>query len=326
MKRTIRHILITGSIILMSGFLVNAMSVKKDKKNIYEQAEELRSGETTTLEDTEDSPLKESFFNNYKVYAIDLPEKLDFAGERVPIEDPDVYERLDREFLVNTYWQSNGLLYIKRANKYFPIIEPILKRNNIPDDFKYLALIESGLTNAVSPAGASGFWQFMKSAAKEYGLEVGDQVDERYHLEKATQAACDYLNAAKRSTGSWTMAAAAYNAGVAGMNRQANLQETNNYYDLWLNNETSRYVFRILAVKEIMKNPKKYGFVFDKRHLYNELPTYNVMIDSSITNLISFAKQYNITYKDLKIYNPWLRDRKLENKDGKTYYIKIPKK
>ena len=326
MKRTIRHILITGSIILMSGFLVNAMSVKKDKKNIYEQAEELRSGETTTLEDTEDSPLKESFFNNYKVYAIDLPEKLDFAGERVPIEEPDVYERLDREFLVNTYWQSNGLLYIKRANKYFPIIEPILKRNNIPDDFKYLALIESGLTNAVSPAGASGFWQFMKSAAKEYGLEVGDQVDERYHLEKATQAACDYLNAAKRSTGSWTMAAAAYNAGVAGMNRQANLQETNNYYDLWLNNETSRYVFRILAVKEIMKNPKKYGFIFDKRHLYNELPTYSVMIDSSITNLISFAKQYNITYKDLKIYNPWLRDRKLENKDGKTYYIKIPKK
>ena len=326
MKRTIRHILITGSIILMSGFLVNAMSVKKDEKNIYEQAEELRSGETTTLEDTEDSPLKESFFNNYKVYAIDLPEKLDFAGERVPIEDPDVYERLDREFLVNTYWQSNGLLYIKRANKYFPIIEPILKRNNIPDDFKYLALIESGLTNAVSPAGASGFWQFMKSAAKEYGLEVGDQVDERYHLEKATQAACDYLNAAKRSTGSWTMAAAAYNAGVAGMNKQANLQETNNYYDLWLNNETSRYVFRILAVKEIMKNPKKYGFVFDKRHLYNELPTYSVMIDSSITNLISFAKQYNITYKDLKVYNPWLRDRKLENKDGKTYYIKIPKK
>ena len=326
MKRTIRHILITGSIILMSGFLVNAMSVKKDEKNIYEQAEELRSGKTTTLEDTEDSPLKESFFNNYKVYAIDLPEKLDFAGERVPIEDPDVYERLDREFLVNTYWQSNGMLYIKRANKYFPIIEPILKRNNIPDDFKYLALIESGLTNAVSPAGASGFWQFMKSAAKEYGLEVGDQVDERYHLEKATQAACDYLNAAKRSTGSWTMAAAAYNAGVAGMNRQANLQETNNYYDLWLNNETSRYVFRILAVKEIMKNPKKYGFIFDKRHLYNELPTYSVMIDSSITNLISFAKQYNITYKDLKIYNPWLRDRKLENKDGKTYYIKIPKK
>jgi membrane-bound lytic murein transglycosylase len=310
----------------MSGFLVNAMSVKKDEKNIYEQAEELRSGETTTLEDTEDSPLKESFFNNYKVYAIDLPEKLDFAGERVPIEDPDVYERLDREFLVNTYWQSNGLLYIKRANKYFPIIEPILKRNNIPDDFKYLALIESGLTNAVSPAGASGFWQFMKSAAKEYGLEVGDQVDERYHLEKATQAACDYLNAAKRSTGSWTMAAAAYNAGVTGMNRQANLQETNNYYDLWLNNETSRYVFRILAVKEIMKNPKKYGFIFDKKHLYNELPTYSVMIDSSITNLISFAKQYNITYKDLKIYNPWLRDRKLENKDGKTYYIKIPKK
>ena len=270
--------------------------------------------------------MSEETFSSYKVYAIDLPENLDFAGERVPIEDPDVYERLDREFLVNTYWQSNGLLLLKRANKYFPIIEPILKRNNIPDDFKYLAIIESGLTNAVSPSGASGFWQFMKAAAQEYGLEVTDQVDERYHIEKATQAACDYFKKAKRSTGSWTMAAAAYNAGIAGMNKQTSFQQTNNYYDLWLNTETSRYVFRILAVKEIMKHPKKYGFIFEKKHLYNELPTYNVMVDSTIENLTDFAKTYNITYKDLKIYNPWLRDRKLDNKEGKTYYIKILKK
>ena len=323
MKPSIQHLLIGGGVILTSGFLVNAMSVKKEERNIYEQAE---AEVATTSPDSEVSPMSEETFTSYKVYAIDLPENLDFAGERVPIEDPDVYERLDREFLVNTYWQSNGLLLLKRANKYFPIIEPILKRNNIPDDFKYLAIIESGLTNAVSPSGASGFWQFMKAAAQEYGLEVTDQVDERYHIEKATQAACDYFKKAKRSTGSWTMAAAAYNAGIAGMNKQTFFQQTNNYYDLWLNTETSRYVFRILAVKEIMKHPKKYGFIFEKKHLYNELPTYNVMVDSTIENLTDFAKTYNITYKDLKIYNPWLRDRKLDNKEGKTYYIKIPKK
>jgi lytic transglycosylase catalytic len=321
MKKT-NHILVSGGILLLSGFLVNAMSVKKEERNIYEQAEvEVNENPFATEEIPHEISLSE-----YKVYAIDLPEKLDFAGERVPIEDPDVYERLDREFLVNTYWQSNGLLILKRANKYFPIIEPILKQNNIPDDFKYLAIIESGLTNAVSPSGASGFWQFMKSAAQEYGLEISDQVDERYHIEKATQAACDYLNRAKRSTGSWTMAAAAYNAGMAGMNRQATFQQTNNYYDLWLNTETSRYVFRILAIKEIMKHPKKYGFIFDKKHLYNELPTFSVMVNTPIENLTDFAKSYNITYKDLKIYNPWLRDRRLDNKEGKTYYIKIPKK
>ena len=323
MKPSIQHLLIGGGVILTSGFLVNAMSVKKEERNIYEQVE---AEVATTSPYSEVSPMSEETFSSYKVYAIDLPENLDFAGERVPIEDPDVYERLDREFLVNTYWQSNGLLLLKRANKYFPIIEPILKRNNIPDDFKYLAIIESGLTNAVSPSGASGFWQFMKAAAQEYGLEVTDQVDERYHIEKATQAACDYFKKAKRSTGSWTMAAAAYNAGIAGMNKQTFFQQTNNYYDLWLNTETSRYVFRILAVKEIMKHPKKYGFIFEKKHLYNELPTYNVMVDSTIENLTDFAKTYNITYKDLKIYNPWLRDRKLDNKEGKTYYIKIPKK
>ena len=189
-----------------------------------------------------------------------------------------------------------------------------------------MAVIESGLTNAVSPSGASGFWQLMKPAAQEYGLEVTDQVDERYHIEKATQAACDYLNKAKRSTGSWTMAAAAYNAGISGMNKQTSFQETNNYYDLWLSSETSRYVFRILALKEIMKHPKKYGFIFEKKHLYNELPTYNVMIDSTIENLTQFAKSQNITYKDLKLYNPWLRDKRLDNIDGKAYYIRIPKK
>nr|WP_314290346.1 lytic transglycosylase domain-containing protein [uncultured Capnocytophaga sp.] len=323
MRKTIQYIIISGGVILLSGFLVNAMSVKKEENNIYEKVE-AEVAENTLA--TEHHQKEGNFFDNYRVYAIDIPEKLDFAGENVPINDPDVYERLDREFLVNTYWQSNGLLLLKRANKYFPIIEPILKRNNIPDDFKYLALIESGLTNAVSPSGASGFWQFMKAAAQEYGLEVNEQVDERYHIEKSTQAACDYLNKAKRSTGSWTMAAAAYNAGVSGMKKQAEFQQTDNYYELWLNNETYRYVFRILAVKEIMKHPRKYGFIFEKKHLYNELPTYNVMVDTPIENLTDFAKSHNVSYKELKIYNPWLRDKKLDNKDSKVYYIRIPKK
>ena len=323
MRKTIQYIIISGGGILLSGFLVNAMSVKKEENNIYEKVE-AEVAENTLA--TEHHQTEGNFFDNYRVYAIDIPEKLDFAGENVPINDPDVYERLDREFLVNTYWQSNGLLLLKRANKYFPIIEPILKRNNIPDDFKYLALIESGLTNAVSPSGASGFWQFMKAAAQEYGLEVNEQVDERYHIEKSTQAACDYLNKAKRSTGSWTMAAAAYNAGVSGMKKQAEFQQTDNYYELWLNNETYRYVFRILAVKEIMKHPRKVGFIFEKKHLYNELPTYNVMVDTPIENLTDFAKSHNVSYKELKIYNPWLRDKKLDNKDSKVYYIRIPKK
>jgi len=323
MKRTIQYLLTGGGVVLLSGFLVNAMSVKKEENNIYEQAEAEVAQNPLSAQETHH---KSDFSNDYRVFAIDLPEKLDFAGERVPLEDPDVHERLDRELIVNTYWQSNTLLVLKRANKYFPIIEPILKRNNIPDDFKYLAIIESGLTNAVSPSGASGFWQLMNPAAQEYGLEVTDQVDERYHIEKATQAACDYLNKAKRSTGSWTMAAAAYNAGISGMNKQTSFQETNNYYDLWLSSETSRYVFRILALKEIMKHPKKYGFIFEKKHLYNELPTYNVMVDSTIENLTQFAKSQNITYKDLKLYNPWLRDKRLDNIDGKAYYIRIPKK
>lgn len=310
MKILVNTLAVIG-VISLAGLLINAAAISQEKNNIFEKNE---------------SNNGESQLQGYKVYAIDLPNNLDFAGERVPIEQPDVYERLDREFLVNTYWQSNGLLLFKRANKYFPIIEPILKRNGVPDDFKYLAVIESSLLDVVSPSGASGFWQFMKPAAKDYGLEISDTVDERYHLEKATEAACKYLLKAKQLTGSWTMAAAAYNAGVGGMNNQATAQKTNDYYELWLNQETSRYIFRILAVKEIMKNPKKFGFHFETKHLYNEVPTFTIMVDSSITNLTDFAKNHNITYKELKLHNTWLRDRKLDNKQGKTYYIKIPKR
>jgi len=219
---------------------------------------------------------------------------------------------------------ASTILAIKRANRAFPIIEPILKKNGIPDDFKYLAVIESGLVNAVSSAGARGVWQFMPETAKERGMEVNDIVDERYNLEKSTQAACSYFLSAKTKFGSWTLAAASYNGGMAGVNRQMDIQKESNYYDLLLTEETSRYVFRILALKEIMKNPDKFGFSLVNEELYNILPTKKVEVDSSISDLADFAKAQGINYKILKIHNPWLRDKKLDVADGKKYTIEIP--
>ena len=262
--------------------------------------------------------------NDYNVYALDLPSEMEFAGERVPLENPDIRERMDRELLVNTYWQSNGLLLVKRANKYFPIIEPMLKEHGIPDDFKYLAVAESGLMNNRSPAGAAGFWHFMKATGKEYGLEINSYVDERYNLELSTKVAADYLKASKERFGSWTMAAAAYNAGNAGISRQIKRQDEDYYYDLLLNDETSRYVFRILALKEILSNPKKYGFNYTQDHLYSAVPTFDVKVDSAVTDFSAFAKGYGITYKVLKLHNPWLRETYLKNASGKEYTIKIP--
>ena len=202
----------------------------------------------------------------YTIFAIPKPTKnIYFANERVPIENPDIWERYDKELLKNTYWQSNTLLLFKRAEKYFPIIEPILKKNNLPDDFKYLALIESGLENVTSPKGAKGFWQFLKSTATEFNLEVNSEVDERFHLKKSTQAACDFLNSAKDHFGNWTLAAASYNMGKSGIMTQIKRQKSYTYYDLLLNDETSRYVFRILAIKEIFENPKNMAFNLDQK-------------------------------------------------------------
>jgi len=253
-----------------------------------------------------------------------LPKAIDFAGESVPLSIADVSERLDREMIINTNLHSTTTLILKRANRVFPIIEPILKKNGIPDDFKYLAVIESGLVNVVSPAGARGVWQFMPQTAKEYGMEVNDIVDERYHLEKSTQAACDYLKAAKNKFGNWTLAAASYNGGVAGINKQIERQGVTDYYDLLLTEETSRYVFRIVALKEIMKNPEKYGFNLPKEQLYFPIETKKVMVDSTVADLASFAKKQGINYKVLKIHNQWLRDTKLDNKTKKVYTIDIP--
>lgn len=276
--------------------------------------------------DVSDEVYKAGFINEYNIYALPLPEKLDFAGEEVPLHDPEIRERMDRELLVNTYWQSNGLLLLKRANKYFPVIEPILKEYGIPDDFKYLAVIESGLQNVVSPAGARGIWQLMPATARELGMEVNDNVDERYHLEKSTVAACKYLLDSKARFGTWTKAAAAYNAGNNGISRRLTEQGVNSYYDLLLGEETGRYMFRIMAIKEIMSDPKKYGFNFREKDLYTQVPTYKVPVDTAVTNLAGFARQFDINYKILKIHNPWLRETKLNNRSRKQYYIEIPQK
>lgn len=265
-----------------------------------------------------------SYQNVPKKNHIEYPSEMDFCGEKVPTNQADVKERLDREMLVNINLNASTAILIKRANKVFPIIEPILAKNNVPDDFKYLAVIESGLINAISPSGAKGVWQFMPGTAKESKLEVTDQVDERYHIEKATQAACEYLIKAKNKFGNWTVAAASYNGGMTGLQNHITFQQTLDYYSLWLSDETSRYVFRILALKEIMKNPEKYGYLIPKEALYPKINTKKIMIDSTITNLSTFAISQGINYKILKTHNQWLRDKKLDNPTKKIYEIEIP--
>jgi hypothetical protein len=253
-----------------------------------------------------------------------FPVEVDFSGEKAPLQIADVKERFDRELLVNANLHSSTLLIIKRANRAFPVIEPILAQYGVPDDFKYLAVIESALTNAVSPSGAKGVWQFMPETAKEKGMEVNDIVDERYHLIKSTEAACKYLLAAKQKFGSWTLAAASYNGGMNGINKKIEEQKVTDYYDLLLTDETSRYVFRILALKEIMKSPEKFGFNISEHELYSLLPTKTIVVDSTINDLATFAKSQGINYKILKLHNPWMRDKKLSNTSKKRYEIEIP--
>ncbi|MFL1897328.1 lytic transglycosylase domain-containing protein [Aquimarina sp. 2-A2] len=306
MKR-IKRILVCLGVVFTAGVLINATQEEPQKP-------------------VEQQQLEKKLINDYNVYAIPMPDNLNFAGELVPIENPDIRERMDRELLVNTYWQSNGLLLFKRANKYFPLIEPILEKYGIPDDFKYLAVIESGLTQAVSPANAKGFWQLLSATGKELGLEVNSNVDERYHIEKSTEAACKYILAAKERFGNWTLAAAAYNAGNYGIDKQLQRQNVANYYDILLGEETGRYVFRIVALKEILSNPAKYGFNFSEKDLYDKIPTFTVKVDTAVTNFTQFAEKFEINYKILKLHNPWLRETHLNNASRKEYLIKIPEK
>jgi membrane-bound lytic murein transglycosylase D len=253
-----------------------------------------------------------------------MPDNANFSGEIIPLQNIEVWESLDREITTNVFWQSNMQFYIKRANRWFPIIEPILKAHNIPDDFKYLAVIESGLLNVTSPSGAKGFWQFMKTTAGDYGLEVNEHVDERNHLEKSTHAACKYLHSAYKQFGNWTLAAASYNMGKAGLLAKLKEQQVNNYYDLLLNVETARYVYRIIAVKYIMSNPEKYGFNIHPEHLYPTYSCYSIDVTTSIDHLIDFAITHNTNYKTLKLLNPWLMDKSLPNKHNKTYQLLLP--
>lgn len=258
------------------------------------------------------------------VRIFEIPSTLEFAGEKVPLEIQDVYERLEREIYVNAYWQSNMVLLMKRSGKYLEEISKILKANGVPDDFKYLAIAESALMNVSSPAGARGFWQFMEPTAKEFGLEVSKDVDERYNWQKATVAATKYLNQSHQKFGSWTAVAASYNMGQTGFNRRQNEQLQENYYDLLLNDETSRYMFRVLAFKVIFENPKKYGFGLRSEDYYKEPALKEVTVDQDIKSLAQWAKDQGSSYKELKIYNPWLRDKNLNVRRGKTYTIQLP--
>jgi len=276
--------------------------------------------------DNANDAFQDLFNRNYSIFALKLPEKMDFAGEKVPLNYFDVRESLDKELLVNTYWQSQTLLFIKRANRYFPVIESILREHNIPDDFKYVALAESGLTNITSPAGAVGFWQFLSGTARDYGLEVTNEVDERYHLKKSTEAACLYFKESYEKYGSWTLAAASYNNGRKGLDKQISRQGQTDYYDLLLNEETGRYIFRLLAFKLILNQPEKYGFHFRVEDLYPLVPTQTVRVDSSIHSMEAFAHNLKMNYRMLKYFNPWLRETYLSNKKGKVYELEIPEK
>lgn len=268
--------------------------------------------------------IQEYFPQSYRIVSPELPKEISFAGEPVPLEKFEVKERLDREMTVGTYWHSAMILYLKRANRWFPVIEPILKKNGIPDDVKYISLIESDLTHAVSPVGATGFWQFMKPTAIKYGLEVNEFVDERYHVEKATEAACLYLKDAKTKFGTWTLAASSYNMGQNGTDNQLERQKADSYYNLVLSEETTRYIFRALAVKTIMSDPAKYGYQINAEDLYPQLDYKIVSVNTEIKHWADFAASHGINYKTLKYYNPWLRDNYLPNKSKKTYEVKIP--
>lgn len=267
----------------------------------------------------------QKFINdNYKVFAMPFPANVSFSGESVPVENILVHDALDKEIHANTYWHSNTFFYIKRAYRWFPVIEPILSKNGVPDDFKYLAVIESGLLNATSPSGAKGFWQFMKKTAEGYSLEINDDVDERYHLVKSTEAACEYLKNSYDKFGNWTLAAASYNMGKAGVLGQLSKQKADNYYDLLLNSETARYIYRIVAVKCILENPENYGFNLTDEDYYHPYKVEYISVDSTVNNLVDFAHTIGTNYKTLKALNPWLISNELKNSSNKVYEIAIP--
>lgn len=310
-----------GLFSLLSILVVSCVEVTSESNvdsDPVEEEEFVNNGDGSEL------TYEQQIVQNYQVYAMPSPVDLTFAGEEVPMDNIVVKEALDREIHSNTYWHSNTFFYLKRANRWFPLIEQILEEEGVPEDFKYLAVIESGLQNATSPSGAKGFWQFMKKTGLDYGLEISDEVDERLHLEKATYAACDYLKKAHDKFDNWTLAAASYNMGKSGLQGQLSKQKAENYYDLLLNIETGRYVYRILAVKAIFENPEQYGFNYRPEDLYPPYQTKEIQVDSSITNIVEFANTLGSNYKTVKILNPWLKGNSLNNGKGKTYEFLLP--
>ncbi|MFI5236715.1 MAG: lytic transglycosylase domain-containing protein [Ignavibacteriales bacterium] len=266
----------------------------------------------------------EDFPQGYKITSPDIPNYLEFAGEKIPTDNFEVFERIEREFISNTYFHSATVLALKRATRWFPVIEPILKKNNIPDDFKYLCVAESNMDNVVSPAGATGFWQFMKPAGEKYGLEINSLIDERYNVEKSTEAACKYLKDSYDIFGNWILSAASYNMGSDGVVTQMERQKVKNYFNLVLNSETSRFVSRIVSLKYILQNPEAYGFEIKAEDKYNPLAYYEIKLDSSVSDFADYAKSVGVNYFILKMYNPWLRDNYLDNKTKQVYLIKLP--
>lgn len=280
----------------------------------------------TRKEDNSDEILAQAIRADYRVYAPPLPDTLSFCGERVPLNIYCVREGLDRELVSNMYYQSSTLFNIKRAVRYFPTIERILREEKVPLDMKYLCVIESGLQCVTSPAGASGYWQFMKATGQKYGLEISDEIDMRNDLEASTRAACRYLKSMKAQFGGWTEAAAAYNCGENGMERRLANQRQKSYYDLYLNRETQRYVYRILALKLIMQHPQDYGYTVRRCDTYPELPYEEVTLSGQNVDLVQFAVDNGTSYKMLRTYNPWITTDKLKNKANKTYKVRIPTK
>lgn len=308
----LRVVGILGLLLFLVVFLNNR--IERLERSLQDRSPEEQPAETPALMDAR--PLMAISF--------DLPDSISFAGEPAPLDRPDVREQLDKEMQINIYFHSNTIFLIKRANQWLPQFQEILRKYNIPDDFKYLPLIESALLNDISPRNAVGFWQIVKSAGKEFGLEITNEVDERYDPIRSTEAACKYLKKAYQRFGSWTLAAASYNRGMSGLDRSLEKQKVDSYYDLYLNDETSRYVFRLLAIKQIVENPGQYGFVISDRHLYKRDSVQWLEVTRSIPNLVDFAQQHGTNYKLLKRLNPWLRDDHLTVRAGNTYRIAIP--
>ena len=276
-----------------------------------------------SYKDTDQVDQENKMSEGMKVFPVPIPNQLVFADETVPLEKFEIKERLDRELLVNSYWQSNTLLILKRTQRSFAVIEPILARYGVPDDFKYLAVAESGLLNVTSPAGAKGVWQFMPTSGKGYGLAINKMVDERYHLERSTEAACLYLKEAYDKFGSWTLAAASYNRGMSGINRDLSKQLVSDYFDMHLNTETSRYILRILAFKTIIENPSSYGFYIEDKDFYGSIETYDIYADSTISNVSEYAASIGTNYHVLKTLNPWIKGNELVI-TNRPYTIKAP--